>query len=195
MARPREFDRDEALNSALEAFWAKGYEATSMADLMDAMNLQKGSIYAAFGDKKKLFIESLQKYTETMYSHYVTVFKDASNAYAGLQQLLTKDVVEMTTDCKHRKGCFTNNTMVEMGPHCADIRGVLMDAATRAEKLFAKQIKQAQDDGDIRTDIPAEDLAIEMMVMLSGITSDSKTGLCPSRTEKATNIFLKMLKA
>lgn len=195
MARPRQFDRDEALNSALEAFWAKGYEATSMADLMDAMKLQKGSIYAAFGDKKKLFIESLQKYADMSYAHYVTVFKNAPNAYAGLQQLLTKDIVEMTTDCKRRKGCFTNNTMVEMGPHCEDIREVLMESANRTEAFFAKQIKQAQDDGDIRKDIPADDLAMEMLVMMSGITSDSKTGLCPSRTQKVTDIFLKMLQA
>lgn len=195
MARPREFDRDEALSSALDAFWSKGYEATSMSDLMAAMKLQKGSIYAAFGDKKSLFIESLQKYSDMMYAHYKMVFEEEPSAYAGIERFLTKEIVQMTTDCTRRKGCFTNNTMVEMGPHCEDIKEVLIQHSNRTETFFTGKIQEAQTAGDIRDDIPAEDLAIEMIVMMSGITSDSKTGLCPSRTQKVTDIFLKMLQA
>ena len=59
MARPREFDISDALDRAMEAFWRHGYEATSMADLMEAMSLQKGSIYKAFNDKHSLFMAAL----------------------------------------------------------------------------------------------------------------------------------------
>ena len=59
MARPREFDIDEALSAAMTAFWERGFAATSLADLMDATGLQKGSIYKAFGSKHELFMQAL----------------------------------------------------------------------------------------------------------------------------------------
>ena len=62
VGRPREFDLEEALDAAMQAFWAHGYESTSMADLMLAMDLQKGSIYKAFGDKHSLFIQALRRH-------------------------------------------------------------------------------------------------------------------------------------
>ena len=62
MARPREFDIDHVLNAAMHAFWQRGYEATSLADLMEATGLQKGSLYKAFGDKHSLFMQALNRY-------------------------------------------------------------------------------------------------------------------------------------
>ena len=64
MGRPREFDMDQALNAAMTAFWTHGYEATSMADLMKVMNLQKGSIYKAFHDKHDLYMQALNRYLD-----------------------------------------------------------------------------------------------------------------------------------
>jgi TetR/AcrR family transcriptional repressor of nem operon len=68
MARLREFDIDEALEATIEAFWERGYEATSLADLMKVTGLQKGSIYKAFGDKRSLFLKALQCYLDRVYS-------------------------------------------------------------------------------------------------------------------------------
>ena len=68
VGRPRQFDEDLALDSAMQAFWAKGYEATSLADLMAATGLHKGSLYQAFGDKHSLFIRALNRYLEEMRS-------------------------------------------------------------------------------------------------------------------------------
>ena len=62
MARPREFDVDDALDRAMNVFWAKGYEATSMSDLMAAMDLSKSSLYDTFGSKHELFLSALQRY-------------------------------------------------------------------------------------------------------------------------------------
>ena len=64
MARPREFDMDEALDAAISTFWTQGYEATSMTDLMEATGLHKGSLYKAFDDKHDLFMKSLSRYLD-----------------------------------------------------------------------------------------------------------------------------------
>ncbi|MFC7740644.1 TetR/AcrR family transcriptional regulator [Nocardiopsis composta] len=63
--RPRAFDRDAALAAAVRLFWERGYEAVSLSDLTAAMGIRTGSLYAAFGDKKKLFTEAVQAYRRT----------------------------------------------------------------------------------------------------------------------------------
>ena len=68
MARPREFDMDQALDAAMSTFWAQGYEATSMTDLVEATGLQKGSLYKAFDDKHDLFMKSLSRYLDGAYT-------------------------------------------------------------------------------------------------------------------------------
>ncbi len=70
MARPREFDRDEVLDKAIEVFWTQGYDGTSVQDLVDAMGIQRGSLYAAFGDKHQLFLEALDRYENVARGEY-----------------------------------------------------------------------------------------------------------------------------
>ncbi len=70
MVRPRKFDLEEALEAAMKAFWEHGYEATSLADLMQAMSLQKGSIYKAFGDKYALFLNAVERYINAVYEFH-----------------------------------------------------------------------------------------------------------------------------
>src|ERR687891_349404 len=88
MARPREFDIDEALEAAMGAFWVRGYEATSLADLMQAMGLQKGSIYKAFGDKHALFLCALQRYLDQMYEAQRAMLTGATSPRVALQAWL-----------------------------------------------------------------------------------------------------------
>ena len=84
VGRPREFDVDKALDAAMQAFWAKGYEATSMADLMAATGLHKGSIYGAFGDKHALFVEALTRYLADMRQIERSVLKGRSDTAGWL---------------------------------------------------------------------------------------------------------------
>src|ERR671910_2905737 len=90
MARPREFDIDEALDAAMGAFWVRGYEATSLADLMQVMGLQKGSIYKAFGDKHALFLSALQRYLDQMYAAQRQALANATSPRATIQAWLDR---------------------------------------------------------------------------------------------------------
>ena len=195
MARPREFEIDVALDKAMDAFWSKGYEATSMADLMKAMGLNKGSIYTTFGDKRSLFIDALQRYTDSTFAHFKDIFEKAETPYAGMEAFLTDSMVEYATGGPERKGCFAVNTLVELAPHDDDVKAVLKRQTERIEKLVAEQIAKGQENGEFRNDIEAKELATEVNVMLSGIMADCKSGSCKSRTQRVAKTFLKTITA
>ena len=88
MARPREFDIDEALDAAMGVFWERGYEATSMVNLMDATGLHKGSIYKAFEDKHDLFLQALRRYLNNVYQMFHSTLTAAKTPMEGFQALM-----------------------------------------------------------------------------------------------------------
>ena len=193
MARPREFDPDQALDRAKEAFWANGYEATSMADLMKAMGLAKGSIYQAFGDKHSLFIHALQSYTDDVYARFREVLSGAATPYQGMKALLTEVLVDYAAGENQRRGCFSNNTLVELGPHDKEARNILTRQKHRIEKLFTEVIRKGQQEGDFRSDLDAENLAMGVNVLIFGVMADSKSGEPKDRISAVFETFLKTI--
>lgn len=190
MARPRKIEKDDALEAAMQAFWAKGYEATSMQDLMDATGLKKGSLYQSFGDKKQLFMDALQRYADRNYHKFKDYMRDAASPGAALEGFLTEEFVGFALENTTRQGCFVVNSTVELGPHDDDVRALVHRQNERMEALFTETLQKAQDEGAIRKDIPAEDLAVEMNVMLYGLMADSKSSGDAERTRKlAANFF------
>ena len=95
MAGPREFDMDEALDAAMSVFWEKGYEGTSMADLMAATGLHKGSIYKAFTDKHDLFVKALKRYLNQGASEFAGCAAACVNSQAGFAAALESDVLPL----------------------------------------------------------------------------------------------------
>jgi TetR/AcrR family transcriptional repressor of nem operon len=88
MARPREFDMDEALDAAIGTFWTQGYEATSMTDLMEATGLHKGSLYKAFDDKHDLFMKSLSRYLDNHWETMQAILGEARSPLEGVRAWL-----------------------------------------------------------------------------------------------------------
>lgn len=111
MGRPREFDEDEALGNILDVFWAKGFEGTSMSDLETATGLRKGSLYAAFGDKRAMYLKALELYGRTAIDKAVSVLRgiDAPERRIGkFFQAAIDAVVE-----NDRRGCFLCNASID----------------------------------------------------------------------------------
>src|SRR5262245_22814670 len=169
MARPRTFEIDEALDSAIEVFWDHGYEATSMADLMEAMGLQKGSIYKAWKDKRTLFLAALRRYLDQGYTGLQAL------AQGEPQAALAALFEHFTTACtQSKRGCFAMNTTVELGPH--DVRAVKLLAANHARviDLFADVIRRGQEARVFRTDRRAKDLAQFVFLVITGMLTRSR---------------------
>src|SRR5260370_42041753 len=112
MARPREFDRDAARKRAMSVFWAKGYAGTSTDDLLEAMSIGRQSMYAAFGDKRTLYVEALQRYQQDSVTGHLHRLRSAPSPIAGIENLLLGLIV---SDDTRRLGCMGVGSISEFG--------------------------------------------------------------------------------
>ena len=194
MARPREFDMQEALNAAMSAFWEHGYEATSMEDLLNAMGLTKGSLYKAYGDKHNLFLLCLQDYLDNLFETMKQSVDSGSNPAQSLTALM--GVVENLC-CRHEipKGCFAVNTVVELSQRDEQASEILKRHLVRVEKLIAKLIRSGQQSGDFREDISAEHLAEALFVYIFGMLAQSRGIANQARTKRLSNFTMAILQS
>lgn len=192
MARPREFDMQEALNAAMSEFWERGYEATSMEDLLDAMGLTKGSLYKAFGDKHNLFLMSLQDYLDRLFEK---MRESVESSREPVQSLSTLMGVVENLCCKQLtpKGCFAVNTVVELSQRDEKASEILKRHLVRVEKLLAKLISSGQQSGDFRSDISAEHLAEALFVYIFGMLAQSRGIANQARTKRLSSFALAIL--
>jgi TetR/AcrR family transcriptional repressor of nem operon len=189
MARPRSFEIDEALDSAIDVFWDHGYEATSMADLMEAMGLQKGSIYKAWKDKRALFLAALRRYLDHGYERLGAIA--SGEPRAALQALFT----HFTNTCSQSKrGCFAMNTAVELGPHDPRVVKLLAAHHTRVVDLIAEVIRRGQAARVFRTDRSAQDLARFVFLVITGMVTRSKEALSAEQARCAADLALETLR-
>lgn len=175
MARPREFDEDEVLDRALEVFWAQGYEATSLTDLMAATGLAKGSVYKGFGDKKSLFLKTLERYFVRGRSAYRALDQEAKAPREVLREWMTSVLASATT-CDAQRGCFGVNCIVELAPHHADVRALATEHRALLRSLYAATIRRGQETGEFATRLDPEEAATWLDTVLSGLQVNVKTG-------------------
>ena len=141
MARPRTFDRDEVLDRAVELFWSQGYERTSIQDLVDSMGIQRGSLYAAFGDKKHLFLEALDRYEQTFRQEMKRLFDAPSGAREGIRAVFERVLNECSCDDGY-KGCFMTNTAVALSDKDEDTMRRIHVNLKHMEDVFCEALER-----------------------------------------------------
>jgi AcrR family transcriptional regulator len=144
--RPRAFDREQALARAMEVFWSKGYEAASLADLTRAMRINPPSLYAAFGDKERLFIEAVHRYHETI--RQTCPYAGEATARAAVERLLT-ELARVFTDRAHPAGCLAVMAMVTAGTTSARLQRMLADERAMAKARLRERIQRGVREGDL----------------------------------------------
>ncbi|MFE0778507.1 TetR/AcrR family transcriptional regulator, partial [Streptomyces sp. NPDC058861] len=110
MARTKEFDPDAALRAALELFWARGYEATTMADLVEHLGVGRASLYATFGNKHELYLKALDRYTEANDPRLVEELSAPGPALPAVRALVRRFAAEAATDGERLTGGLVTNT-------------------------------------------------------------------------------------
>src|ERR1700761_1204824 len=116
MPRPREFDETAALEAAMECFWRRGYEATSLRDLTASMGLTAPSLYNAFGDKQQLFSRALERYLDHTTRDRLHRLEQTLVPKAALHRFFA-EIIEHSIGDRQRKGCFLVNSALEVAPH------------------------------------------------------------------------------
>ncbi len=135
MARPREFDRDEVLDRAVEVFWMRGYDRTSVQDLVNFMGIQRGSLYAAFGDKHHLFLEALDRYEARFYQNMRELLSAAGSAEDGIRRVFEAVLLDCACD-DGTKGCFVTNAAVALADSDPDTAARVRTNLRRVEDAF-----------------------------------------------------------
>lgn len=148
----------------MEAFWAKGYEATSVADLCACTGLHKGSLYQAFGDKHTLFMSALKHYADSSFRDVAAVAFRFESPLENLRAAVRR----ICDEASNEKGCMMINAIVELAPHDPEVRELLRSFANMRIRALAGMIEKAQEAGEISVRQPAEDLARLLMMSLAG---------------------------
>jgi len=168
MPRKKEFDEFEVLNRAMEIFWHKGYEATSVQDLVEEMGINRGSLYGTFSDKRALFLAAIQHYDRTVVSHVVAYLHRPGSARDAIEEYIRSEVRHAVED-RHRQGCFVTNSAVEVGPHDEEAEEQLCASLKRIESAFYDALVLAKAHGEIRTRRDLKALARFLTSSLQGI--------------------------
>jgi len=179
MARTREFDEDQVLDAAMQLFWEKGYEATSLSDLTSRMGIQRPSIYSAFGDKKELFEAALRRYTMSRASDIRNRLQSHSSVKESFS-IFFADVVNEEYAGDLSKGCFCINTMVELAPHDERFEILTREHQMYLAVIFQETIERGIQSGELEINTDAKSLAQALIVALIGLTVMMKSR--PQRT-------------
>jgi TetR/AcrR family transcriptional repressor of nem operon len=143
MARPREFDIDEALERAMNVFWTKGYEGASLQDLLDAMKIARGSLYKAFQDKRSIYLAALDRYDRTEIQHTVDALRDRTAGDGATRiRLFLEDARAAVVRRHDRRGCFLCNAAVDQAPMDPEIRAKVLAMIKRMERAVVAALHE-----------------------------------------------------
>ena len=193
MARPRQFNVDDALMAAMQAFWRRGYDATSLADLMAATGLQKGSLYQAFGDKHALFMMALGRYLEQRAQAQRQALAQASSPKEALLVWLSEAIDVASDPQRDGQGCMAVNTIVELAPHDPQAAQRLEDHVQRIIQRLAEIISEGQRLGELRRDVDAHDLSQCLLIFLTGLTASLRGPLDKTTAQRLAQIALQLM--
>ncbi len=174
MSRPREFDEEVVLDRALSTFWSKGYDGTSVEDLVEATGLGRASLYGAFGDKEQLFTKVLNHYLAKAETLELPPATDVP-AKEALSTLTSSWVAGMCPKAGPR-GCFLS--MVGTTGESSDfVRRTLLRAVSTRQKLLTNIIARGQESGELESKGDPAALARFLLVMQQGVSTAARAGL------------------
>ncbi|MEU3743804.1 MULTISPECIES: TetR/AcrR family transcriptional regulator [Streptomyces] len=193
MARTKEFDPDAALQAALDLFWARGYEATTMSDLVEHLGVGRASIYATFGNKHDLYMKAMDRYLETRDPELVEELSSPGPALPAVRALVRRFAAEAATEGERLNGCFVTNSAAELAPHDTAVARRVELSWEQIETLLYGALTRARAGGELPADRDPRALARMLLVLLQGIRVVGKASTDPGRVLDAAEQALGLL--
>jgi TetR/AcrR family transcriptional repressor of nem operon len=175
------FDSDEAVVSAMNVFWQRGYAGTTPQALLDELGIGKGSFYNTFESKRNVFTLALERYRDNRLRSVGELLRSAASVRTGIRQSL----VELTGLDSHRLGCMMVNSIAELSRVDANVDVVAESLFDGIERLFQEAIVRGQATGELAADGDAEERANSLVVTMIGSSILLKMGSDLSRVERA----------
>jgi len=193
VARPREFDREDALKAAMETFWTHGFEGAGMESLTAAMGIGRQSVYGAFGGKKALYLEALRAYNAGNVGALVSALRKAKSPMDGLKIVLLTPIE--LTEPERAKGCFGINAICEFGQSDDDVTAALSVSGRILHIALVDLVREAQAKGEIGPGIDPAVAAGLIQILLSGVKVAARAGTAPDSMRKVIDLALGALEA
>ena len=191
VGRPKEFDREEALDKAMELFWTRGYEATGMRELLQHMGIGRQSLYDTFGDKHSLFIEAVKQYNRRVTQGIVDRLKGDGSPLEKVQSVV-RSIGNAVTD-GHCRGCLLTNTLIEAAPHDPEIAKAAKTILDRLESTFRLVLQQAVEDGELPNDANVRALARYLTSTIQGLVVMGKASVSRAAVKDIVHVALSVL--
>ena len=180
MARHKEFDRDEALHKAMDVFWSRGYEATSIEHLVRQIGINRQSLYDTFGDKHALFLQALDHYHEVEGRKVFELLKQPGSVKKALRQLF-ESIVEKSLCDREWRGCFMGNATSELAGRCKETAARTGSYMAAAEETFYRALLRGKKEGELKGVRDPRAVArflnssLQGMALMAKATHDRKT--------------------
>jgi len=169
MARTKAFDPDAALASALDLFWAQGYDGTSTEDLVAALGINRSSLYGTFGSKRELYCRALERYRTVGAERLERAFGAQGGA---VRERLRRGLLTMIDEdlrAARARGCFAANAALELAPADSGVRNLVMASFRDTRAVLHAELVQARDAGELSPDADVEALTAHLFALLQGI--------------------------
>jgi TetR/AcrR family transcriptional repressor of nem operon len=172
--RTKDFDEKEALDKAVQLFWHKGYNGTSMQDVLDNLGLSRSSLYRAFTDKHTLYLKALANYQQFSFSEIRSVINEGDTAKETIRKILDFIADVVLSDEQH-KGCFMLNSEVEISLHDKVVHDMVVSSDQNLEDFFFHVLKKGQKNGGISKAQDARAMARFFLNTAKGIRVTAKS--------------------
>lgn len=192
MSRTKEFDPDAVLQKALELFWERGYEATSMADLVQHLGIARASIYATFGGKHDLYVRALDRYVQSRDPGLVEMLSQPGPVLPAVRALVEAYAAESACD-ERRRGCMVVNAAVEVIPHDPQAARRVEASWDTLETALTSALTRARAQGEIPEGKDPRALARFLLVVLQGMRVLGRAHPDPGRVRDAAEQALSVL--
>jgi AcrR family transcriptional regulator len=189
MARPRNFDVDEALDRAVLVFWRLGYERTTVTDLCEAMGINRPSLYAAFGTKEHLFHKALDRY-----GNGPGAYESAALALPGAREAaeaLLDGAIERQTGVETPHGCLAVLGATTHPDTDSPVARALIDARSVGEDAVRERLERARTEGDLPADADAAELAAYLRTVIYGMTVKAAGGATRPELERVAELAMR----
>jgi TetR/AcrR family transcriptional repressor of nem operon len=192
MSRPKEFDTDVALDQAMDLFWSKGFEATSMSALVEHLGLARQSVYDTFGDKHDIYMAALRRYCEQRLAWMLPLFRSERPVRAVLHEYLEK-TIEWALQSEQMRGCMLINAAVGLSSDDEEARKLVADTWKTGGREMVAMLRRAQERGEIGAHQNPSALARFFASVMMGILVLSKTIRDRQALQDVADVALKIL--
>lgn len=189
--RPKQFDTEEVIERAMQAFWSNGYEALGLTDLLEYMGISRQSLYNTFGSKRNLFIRTIEHYRQTQLSQAIALLERDGSRVENVKAVVRFfETLALDGSCR---GCLVANTLVELGSSDDEIAALLRKILEALRSAIELALREAQTRGELAANKSPEELSRALTNAVIGLAVTGKLQMDPADIRLVYSGTLSML--